>query len=162
LVGRLSKYLIIDTREKPDKITHIIKTFEAVGIKYEKSKLLFGDYMDWNRPGIVIDRKKNIAELAKNVTVELKRFTAELERAKAAEARLVILVEQNRYKYGDEWRRVRTIEDLILWSNPHSAIQGEKVFRTLAALCNRYDIIVMFCDRRKTGTKILEVIYNGQ
>lgn len=158
----MSKYLIIDTREKPKAIQSIIKTFDEYGVRHESSKLLFGDYMDFNRPGLVIDRKQNIAELAKNVTVELKRFTAELERAKAADAQLVILVEQNRYKAGNEWRHVEKIEDLMLWTNPHTSIQGEKVYRTLSALCYRYNIIVKFCDKRQTGRKILELIYDIQ
>lgn len=158
----MGKYLIIDTREKPKAIANIIKTFDAAGIKYETSKLLFGDYMDFNRPGLVIDRKQNIAELAKNVTIELKRFVAELERAKAAGAELVILVEQNKYKYNGQWKRVETITDLMLWSSPHTSIQGEKVYRTLAALQYRYNIIVKFCDRRTTGKEILKLIYGLQ
>lgn len=158
----MSKYLIIDTREKPKAIANIIKTFDAAGIKYETSKLLFGDYMDFNRPGLVIDRKQNIAELAKNVTIELKRFTAELERAKAAGAELVILVEQNKYKYNGQWKRVETITDLMLWSSPHTSIQGEKVYRTLAALQYKYNIIVKFCDRRTTGKEIIKLIYGLQ
>lgn len=158
----MGKFLIIDTREKPKAITNIIKAFDEFGIKYETSKLLFGDYMDWNRPGLVIDRKQNIAELAKNVTVDYKRFVAELERAKAADAKLVILVEQNRYKYNGQWKRVETITDLMLWSNPHSSIQGEKVFRVLSALINRYNISVQFCDKRQTGKEILKTIYDLQ
>ena len=158
----MSKYLIIDTREKPKAIQGIIKTLDAAGIRYDRSKLLFGDYMDYNRPDLVIDRKQNVAELAKNVTVERSRFVNELERAKAANARLVILVEQNRYKYGSEWRRINSIEDLMLWSDPHTSIQGEKVFRTLSALCYRYNIIVKFCDKRQTGKEIIEILYGLQ
>lgn len=158
----MSKYLIIDTREKPKAIANILKTFDEYGVRYETSKLLFGDYMDWNRPNIVIDRKQNIAELAKNVTIELKRFTAELERAKAAGAELVILVEQNKYKYNGQWKRVETINDLMLWSSPHTSIQGEKVYRTLNALIYRYNISVQFCDKRQTGRKIIELIYGLQ
>lgn len=158
----MNKYLIIDTREKPKAIGNILKTFDEYGVRYESSKLLFGDYMDWNRPNIVIDRKQNIAELAKNVTVELKRFTAELERAKAAGAELVILVEQNKYKYNGQWKHVENIVDLMLWTNPHTSIQGEKVYRTLAALQYRYNIIVKFCDKRQTGKKIIELIYGLQ
>ena len=141
------KYLIIDTREKPKAIANIIKTFDAAGIKYETSKFLFGDYMDFNRPGLVIDRKQNIAEL---------------ERAKAAGAELVILVEQNKYKYNGQWRHVERIEDLMLWSSEHTSIQGEKVYRTLAALQYRYNIIVKFCDRRTTGKEIIKLIYDLQ
>jgi ERCC4-type nuclease len=90
----MSKYLLIDTREKPQAIETILKQINEAGVKYERTKLLFGDYMDWNRPHIVIDRKQNIAELAKNCTWEHERFKSELERARMANSRLVILVEQ--------------------------------------------------------------------
>lgn len=155
----MSKYLLIDTREKPKAISTILKQFDEAGIRYERTKLLFGDYMDYNRPQIVVDRKQNIAELAKNCTVEAERFKKELERAQRANSRLVILVEQNRYKDRDEWRHVENIADLMLWSNPHTTIRGEKVFRVLSAWVNKYDIEVRFCDKRQTGRKILEILY---
>lgn len=159
----MSKYLIIDTREKPKAIARIIEQLDAAGIRHESSKLLFGDYMDYNRPGIVIDRKQSIAEIAKNVTVERDRFVAELERAKAAGAHLVILVEQNRYKdERGEWRQVKRVSDLMLWTNPHTSIRGERIFRALTALISKYDISVMFCDKRVTGRKIIEVIYGDK
>lgn len=153
------KYLLIDTREKPKAISTILKQFDEAGIKHERTKLLFGDYMDYNRPHIVVDRKQNIAELAKNCTVDAERFKRELERAQKANSRLVILVEQNRYKDRDEWKRVETIADLMLWSNPHTTIRGEKVFRVLSSWINKYNISVVFCDKRVTGRKILEIIY---
>lgn len=155
----MSKLLLIDTREKPKAIEGILKTFETEGIPYTRTKLLFGDYADYNRPHIVIDRKQTIQELAKNVTVERDRFVAELERAKAAGAHLVILVEQNRYKDRDKWISVKDVTDLMLWSNPHTKIRGEKVFRVLSELIYKYDISVIFCDKRVTGKKILEIIY---
>ena len=155
----MSKYLIIDSREKPKAIGRILGQFDEAGIRYETSKLLFGDYMDYSRPHIVIDRKQNIAELAKNCTREHERFRAELERAKAAGAQLVILVEQNRYKSGDEWISVNDYTDLMLWSSPHTTIRGEKVFRVLASWVNKYNLLVMFCDKRQTGKEILKIIY---
>ena len=94
----MSKYVIVDSREKPKAIERTLQYFRDHGIEYEVSKLLFGDYMDWNRPGVVVDRKQNIAELAKNCTVEHERFRREMEKARKAGATLVILVEQNRYK----------------------------------------------------------------
>ena len=153
------KYLLIDTREKPKAIENILATFEAEGVPVARTKLLFGDYADYNRPGVVIDRKQNIAELAKNVTVERQRFVAELERAKAAGAHMTILVEQNRYKDRDKWISVKDISDLMLWSNPHTKIRGEKVFRVLSELTYKYNISVVFCDKRVTGKRILEIIY---
>lgn len=153
------RLLLIDTREKPKAIETIIRQVNDAGIQHQRTKLLFGDYMDYNNPSLVIDRKQTIAELAKNVTVERARFVAELERAKAAGARLVILVEQNRYKDRDKWRHVENVSDLMLWSNPHTKVRGEKVFRVLSELIYKYDISVVFCDKRVTGKKILEILY---
>lgn len=154
----MSKLLIIDSREKPKAIRNIVSTFDEAGIEYETSKLLFGDYMDYSRPNLVIDRKQNIAELAKNCTVEAQRFKNELERAQRANSRLVILVEQNRYKDRDKWVSVNEISDLIMWSNPHTTIRGEKVFRVLSSWVAKYDLGVEFCDKRVTGKRIIEIL----
>ena len=151
------KHLISDTREKKNQ--HVLSYFNKVGIKYEVAKLDFGDYMDVYRPRICIDRKQNIAELAKNCTREHDRFRREIERAQAAGCKLVILVEQNRYKDRDRWIHVNDIRDLMLWSSPHTKIRGEKVFRVLASWCAHYPLRVEFCDRRNTGRRILEILY---
>lgn len=155
-------YMIIDSREKQKAIKNILKAFDSNGVEYETSKLLFGDYMDFSRPQIVVDRKQTIAELAKNCTTDHERFARELERAKKAGSRLVILVEQNRYKDRDKWIRVETIDDLMLWSNPHTTIRGEKVFRILSSWMAKYPIEVKFCDKRNTGKEILKIIYGDR
>ena len=149
--------IISDTREKKNQ--HVLKYFEEHGVDYIVRKLDYGDYQDEEHTEICIDRKQNIAELAKNCTGEAERFKKELERAQRANSRLVILVEQNRYKDRDEWVQVNDIADLMLWSNPHTTIRGEKVFRVLSAWVNKYDIEVRFCDKRVTGRKILEILY---
>lgn len=153
----MSKYLISDTREKKNQ--HVLSYFEKSGIRYEVAKLDFGDYMDVYRPSISIDRKQNIAELAKNVTVEAQRFKREIERAQNANSTLVILVEQNRYKDRDRWIHVEDISDLMLWSGKHTLIRGEKIFRVLYNWTRIYPLRVEFCDKRQTGKRILEIIY---
>ena len=157
----MSKYIIIDSREKPKAIGKILDHFDKNGIEYEVSKLLFGDYMDWNRPGIVVDRKQNIAELAKNCTVEHERFRREMEKAQKAGATLVVLVEQNRYKDRDSWVEVNSIEDLLRWSSPHTMVRGEKVYRVLASWTAKFPLRVEFCDKRQTGRRIAEILYSG-
>lgn len=158
----MSKYVIVDSREKPKAIERTLQYFIDNGIEYEVSKLLFGDYMDWNRPGVVVDRKQNIAELAKNCTVEHERFRREMEKARKAGATLVILVEQNRYKDRGEWVEVDSIEDLLRWSSPHTMVRGEKVFRVLASWTAKYPLRVVFCDKRSTGRKIVEILYSDE
>ena len=158
----MSKYLLIDTREKPKAIRSIVKYFDSIGLTHESTKLLFGDYMDWSRPQLVIDRKQNIAELAKNCTSEHERFRRELDRAQKANSTLVILVEQNRYKDRDEWIHVEDVADLMLWSNPHTTIRGEKIYRVLRSWMAKYPLRVEFCDKRQTGKRIYEIIYEGK
>ena len=154
--------LLVDSREKPKAINTILKEFEREGVRYSVTKLFIGDYQDYGNPVLLIDRKQNIAELAKNCTSDHARFKAELERAKSVGATLVILVEQNRYKDRDKWIRVETIEDLMLWESPHTTIRGEKVYRVLRAWMAKYPIRVEFCDRRQTGARILEIIYGNE
>ena len=150
--------ILVDTREKPKAIGKILSYFEANGIEYDVSKLYIGDYIRYDDPRLVIDRKQNIAELAKNCTSDHERFRRELERVKKAGARLVVLVEQNRYKDRDEWVEVRNISDLMCWSSPHTVVTGEKVYRVLASWCVKYPISVEFCDKRSTGRIIAETL----
>lgn len=156
------RFLLIDSREKPKAIRSIVKYFDSIGLHHETSKLLIGDYMDWNKPGIVVDRKQNIAELAKNCTQDHERFRRELERAKKVGTTLVLLVEQNRYKDRDNWIRVESIEDLMLWSSPHTTIVGAKIYRVLRSWMAKYPLQVQFCDKRQTGKRIIEIIYGGE
>lgn len=156
----MSKYLISDTREKKNQ--HVLAHFDRIGIRYDIAKLDFGDYMDVYRRDISIDRKQNIAELAKNCTSEHDRFKREIERAQRANSRLVILVEQNRYKDRDRWIRVESVEDLMLWSSPHTKVRGEKVYRVLRAWMAKYGIDVQFCDKRQTGKRIIEILYDDK
>lgn len=154
--------LIVDSREKPKAIGRTLKYFEAKGIQYEVSKMLFGDYMEYSRPGLVIDRKQNVAELAKNCTSEHERFRRELERVKRTGSKMVILVEQNSFTDRGEKKRIRTIEDLMTWSSPHTIVKGEKVYRVLRSWMAKYPIRVEFCDKRSTGKRIIEILYGGK
>ena len=158
----MDKFIIVDSREKPKAITGILGYFDRNGIEYEVSKLLFGDYMDYSRPQLVIDRKQNIAELAKNCTREHDRFRRELERVAKTGSKLIILVEQNRYKDRDEWVQVRQIVDLIRWSSPHTMVRGEKIYRVLGSWCAKYPVEVRFCDKRATGKNIVNILYGGE
>ena len=152
--------IIVDTREKPKAIVKILQHFDAHGVPYKHEKLDYGDYMIENGPKISVDRKQNIAELAKNCTRESERFRREMDRAAADSARLVILVEQNRYQDRGEWIQVRDISDLMRWSSPHTMVRGEKVYRVLYSWLAKWPVDVIFCDKRSTGRMILEILYS--
>lgn len=167
----MDKFIIVDSREKPKAITGILDYFERNGIGYEKRKIDHGDYMTiddfehWDDPqhrGITIDRKQTIKELAGNLTSDIKRFSEERDRAIDNGNRLVILVEQNRYKDRGEWVQVRQIVDLIRWSSPHTMVRGEKIYRVLASWTAKYPVEVRFCDKRSTGKNIVNILYGGK
>ena len=151
--------IIVDSREHAKAITKILDYFGSHGIEYDISKLYIGDYIRYDNPSLVIDRKQNIAELAKNCTSDHERFRRELERVKKAGAHLVVLVEQDRYKDRDEWIRIKDISDLMRWSSPHTVVTGEKVYRVLVSWCAKYPMSVEFCDKRSTGRRISEILY---
>ena len=156
------KFLLVDSREHPKAIRSILKYFDSIGLVHETTKLFIGDYQDYNRPSIVVDRKQNIAELAKNCTSDHERFRRELQRAQKVNTTLVVLVEQNRYWDRERWIHVETIEDLMLWSSPHTTITGEKVYRVLRSWMAKYPLRVEFCDKRQTGRRIYEIIYGAE
>ena len=153
------KFIVVDTREKPEAIKPILAQFDKAGIDHISSKLPFGDYMDWKNPSLVIDRKKNIAELAKNCTVEQKRFRAEIELATRAGSQLVILVGQKSFKANGKMIRINELSDIIYWSNKYTSIKGEKVFRVIHTFINRYGIQVKFCDPQNMGKEIINILY---
>lgn len=154
--------ILIDTREKPKAIKGIIEYFDRCDITYDRTKLYFGDYMDYQNPALVIDRKQNIAELAKNCTSEHKRFRDELKRAKAAGATIVLLVEENAFEVDGKIIHVDCADDLMKWSFPYTTIKGETVFRIISSWMAKYPLHIEFCDKRETGRRILEILYRNK
>lgn len=147
--------IVVDTREKPRAIVRIMKTFDAEGVEVVRRALPFGDYCDPDRPGIVIDRKQNLLEVAQNCVNDRARFLREVERANRAGARLIILVEHS--------NRIQMLEDVIKWNNPRLkvsplAVDGPRLFRIMHAMGNRYGFEWEFCDKVHTGRRIIELL----
>ena len=158
----MANLLLIDSREKLKATAKILRDFDAIGVDHVTTKLLFGDYMDYCNPLLVIDRKQSLEELARNCTIDHERFRRELELAKRVGARLVLLVEQNRYRDRSEWIEVSSIGDLIKWDSGFSKIRGEKVYRVLTSWVKQYPLSVRFCTKSETGRQILEILYGGE
>ena len=158
----MANLLLIDSREKPKATAKIVKEFDMLGVDYVTTKLLFGDYMEYGNPLLVIDRKQSLEELARNCTIDHERFRRELEIAKRVGAKLVLLVEQNRYHDRGKWVEVRSIGDLIKWDSGFSKIRGEKVYRVLTSWVKQYPLSVRFCAKKETGREILNILYGGR
>lgn len=147
--------IVVDTREKPRAIVRIMKTFDAEGVEVVRRALPFGDYIDPDRPGIVIDRKQTLIEVANNLVQDRARFLREVDRANRAGWQLIVLVEHS--------NRIRSLEDVIKWNNPRLkvsplAVDGPRLFRIMHATGNTYGFSWAFCDKVHTGKRIIEIL----
>lgn len=145
----------IDTREKARAIRQIVKYFDENGIKHYTSKLFVGDYMNLDNPRVIIDRKQNLQEICGNVCQQHERFTNELKRAKENGIKIIILCEHG--------GNIHTLEDVRRWVNPRlknspKAVSGEQLFKILFTIHRKYDVDFVFCDKRMTGSKIIQLL----
>lgn len=144
-----------DTREHSGQIERIEQQLDALGVKHFRSKLWVGDYQSLDNPRLVVDRKKDLQELAGNVCQQHERFRAELVRAQEAGIQIVILCEHG--------GPVKSLEDVYFWENPRrrtspGAISGQRLFKVLNTMQEKYGVRFEFCDKRQTGRRIVEIL----
>lgn len=160
----------VDTREHKSEWDRIQKQFDRLGVKYFRSKLYVGDYMNLDNPRLVIDRKQDLLELCGNVCQQHERFRAELVRAMEQGINIIILCE-----HGDD---IQSIDDVYFWQNPRSvpdkwvmrdghpvkvasspnAVSGEKLYKSLMTIEKRYNVRFEFCNKKETGQRIVELL----
>lgn len=152
----------IDTREKPRAIQKILKDFKDNDVKFFSSKLYVGDYMNIDRPKLVIDRKQNISEICGNVgstSREHERFRDEIVRANDKGIKVIVLIEHG--------HGFKTLEDIQWWENPRlkespRATDGPKLYKILKTMCDKYDMDVTFCEKNETGARIRELLSDDE
>ena len=161
----------IDSREKDRAIRKIVEEFDRQGIKHPVSKLMVGDYMNYDNPRLIVDRKQNLSEVCSNVCQGHERFRRELVRAKENEIQLVILVEHG--------KGIRQLSDVIWWENPRrwkrrrnpepgrweeietKAMQGETLYKILCTQERKYGVRFLFCEKEETGREIIRILGGG-
>ena len=160
----------IDSREKARAIKNIVAEFDRQGITYPVSKLMVGDYMNYDNPRLIIDRKQNLSELCSNVCQDHDRFRRELILAQKNEIQLVFLVEHG--------KGIENLKDVIWWDNPRrfkriknksgiwedvetKAMQGEVLYKILCTQERKYGCRFLFCDKKDTGKEIIRILRDG-
>lgn len=143
----------IDSREKA--IKKIIQTFEERGINYVSSKLMVGDYMSFDNPRLIVDRKQNLSEIYSNLCHQHERFKKELIRAEKYNIKLIILCEHG--------GSIKGLEDVKTWVNPRLretpyAWDGERLHKVMRTVAEKYGIQWEFCSKNQTGTRIIELL----
>ena len=94
----------IDSREKARAIKKIVEEFNRQGVRHPVSKLMVGDYMNYDNPRLIIDRKQNLTELCSNVCQDHDRFRRELIKAQENDIKMVFLVEHGKGIRSEERR----------------------------------------------------------
>ncbi len=144
----------IDTREKNHAIEKIICEFQRQGVKYFRSKMYVGDYCNIYNPLVLIDRKQDIQEIAQNACKGHARFKAELCRLDDIGGKMYILIEQDKI----DGKPITCLEDIILWAPKYGEIMGDRIYRVLKSWRNKHNIEYVFCNKRNTGKKIIELL----
>lgn len=157
----------IDSREKARAIKNIVAEFDRQGITHPVSKLMVGDYMNYDNPRLIIDRKQNLSELCSNVCQGHDRFRRELILAQKNEIQLVFLVEHG--------KGIENLKDVIWWDNPRrfkriknksgiwedvetKSMQGEVLYKILCTQERKYGCRFLFCDKKDTGKEIIRIL----
>ena len=158
----------IDSREKARAIRVIVEEFDRRGVDHFVSKLYVGDYMNYDNPRLIIDRKQNLTELCSNVCQGHSRFRNEILRAQEHGIQMIILCEHG--------KGIEQLEDVIWWDNPRrhkrfvdpetgqwteretKAITGDNLYKILRTFQEKYGCLFLFCDKKDTGKRIIELL----
>ena len=97
-ISKAGDILVIQVDSREQKFDHVTSYFDSQGVKWVKSKCVVGDYVNLENPMVVIDRKKDLQEVAGNVCQQHDRFVRELELARDLGYKLIILVEEPNIK----------------------------------------------------------------
>lgn len=150
---------IHDTRDKATKHRNVDEYLIEQGHKVVRSKLFVGDVSLLNDQSVCIDLKRNLQEVAVNVGQDHARFKREMERAQDYGIHLIFLVEHG--------GSIKTLEDVQGWNNPRLkehplALTGMRLYKIMLTMQNKYGIEWLFCDKRCTGKRIIELLSNGE
>lgn len=144
----------VDSREKEHAIQGIVSYFDRHGVEWERRKLDVGDYMIEGQPGVIVDRKMSLTEMAHNLlTADRSRFYSEIRRARDAGINLIILCEHG---------GIHGLEDVAKWKPRFGRASGKKLADAIFKLELGYNIPTFYCDPRSTGRRIIELLTQSE
>ena len=143
--------IISDSRER--KNAHILDYFQRHNIEYEVKKLDTADYWNSENPNVLVDRKKDLNEVAQNLcSQDSSRFWRELRRAHSEKKKLIVLVEHS--------PNIKSLQDVSSWKSKYSTITGSRLQTEMYRIAIAYGVQWEFCGKKSTGKRIVELL-NG-
>lgn len=142
--------VIVDSREK--KNSHILKYFIKHDIDFVIQKMDVADYQIEGKDSLVIDRKQNLDELSRNLTnrSDHARFWKEVRRAKERGIKMIVLCEHG--------GQIKDIKSVANWNSKYSPVSGRHLMEEIYRVHIAYGVEFLFCDKRTTGRKIIELL----
>lgn len=157
MTGKYTKFweilkltILIDTREK--KCDHIKKWLDKNNIQYISKKLDEGDYQIEGQPNISVDRKKDMQEMYNCVVNDKSRFYKEVRRCHQKGIKLYVLIEHG--------GQIKSLADVPKWKPKYGTLSSREIAERLYRLHISYNVEVLFCDKRCTAKKIIEILQN--
>ena len=153
--------LLVDSREKWTQSDDakpgrsVRNYFRKHKIEYTVQKLEVGDYM-YPDGKVSVDRKQSLQELATNLMnrSDSARFWREVRRAREIGIKLIVLIEQ-----GGNYHSIR---DVAGWKSQYSPVTGRKLMVEMTRLEMGYGVRFVFCDKRSSGRRILELLEDSK
>ena len=139
---------IFDSREK--KNDHIKNYFEKHDIPFKVQKLDEGDYQIEGNPNITVDRKQNMQEVYNCVVNDKSRFMKEVRRCYEKHIKLYVLIEHG--------GQIKSLADVPNWKPKYGTISSREIAERLYRLHISYGVEILFCSKRQTAKKIIEIL----
>lgn len=168
--------LIEDVNNKIGKHTEKNKYWESNGIQVIRNVLPYGDYC--LPPEIVIDTKRNIDEIAMDISADHDRFVKSLVLAKESGSRFIVLIENDVGCY--------CVDDVSRWENPRLTewyklramqksgkkvykrvssrppISGKQLCKAMKTIAEKYGVTWEFCSPCEAGARVVEILTRGK
>ena len=140
----------IDTREKTQAIAGIKAFFDKHNIEYIDRKMDIADYCVVGNENLVIDRKRNLQEVAQNLcSNDRGRFWREVRLAYRNHVRMIVLVEQS---------GINDLRDVRNWQSKYQRLSGARLQEEMYRIALAYGVEWQFCHKNSTGKRICELL----
>lgn len=170
--------ILEDTRQQDSKHNKKKQWFEKNGIEVKRTKLYVGDYTFPKNQSVCVDTKKDIQELIGDICgKQHERFREELIRAKEADIKLYILVENESITINERKGIYSPFIDcldnlhkfvnprLFIWRNGKqlypTATKGITLQKACMTMEKKYGVEFIFCRPYQAAEKVIELLATG-
>lgn len=170
--------ILEDTRQQDSKHNKKKQWFEKNGIEVKRTKLYVGDYTFPKNQSVCVDTKKDIQELIGDICgKQHERFREELIRAKEADIKLYILVENEPITINERKGIYSPFIDcldnlhkfvnprLFIWKNGKqlypTATKGITLQKACMTMEKKYGVEFIFCRPYQAAEKVIELLAMG-